>query len=396
MLFLLIISIFIFLAFYCTILLWLGAGFRRLSDNRLGYTEKAQTNSLPTISVIVAARNEARSLPRLIHCLQQQDYPSNKIEFCIVDDRSDDGSWEILRQAEKRYENFRMMRIDDALPDYAPKKRALDHAMRAAHGEILLLTDADCTPPPTWARSIAQHYSEGIVMVPGYSPYRFDYPAPAIVKGMLALDYFALAAVAAAAIGQGCPLTAAGCNFSYRRKTYFQAGGFAPIRKWVSGDDDLFLLSVAQQKLGRFAYALAPESFVPCAAPTSMKQFWHQRIRYASKGLHYSLPMTASLLAVYLLNVSLVLSAPALVFGFFDYTAMALLVWVVKSFFEYRFLAKSISLFREKSLLRYFLPTALAHPFYITLFAFLGAFSRFRWKDDKTPKKHKSEPASHD
>ena len=199
----------ILLILYCLILSWLGAGLRRLSKSAPQFSAMAQSSSLPGISVIVAARNEANNLPRLIHCLQQQNYPADKIEFYIVDDRSVDGSWEILRQAARRNENFKVMRITDTLPDYAPKKRALDQAIRAAHGEILLLTDADCTPPPAWARTMAQYYGEGNVMVPGYSPYRFDYPTPRIVRGMLALDYFALAAVAAAAIGRGYPLTAA-------------------------------------------------------------------------------------------------------------------------------------------------------------------------------------------
>ena len=384
--------IILFLLFYWGILFWLGRGLTKCAHaNQLS----SRLPDWPRISVIVSARNEAHNLPRLLHCLQNQAYPAERIEFCIVDDRSSDTSWQILADIQRQNSQFKIFRIDNTLDDYAPKKRALDHAIRAASGELLLLTDADCTPPPGWARSMAQHYQHGVVLVPGYRPYRFDTPMPRLLRGMLALDFFGLAAVAAASIGQGYPTTAAGCNLSYRHDTYFRAGGFEPIRQWVSGDDDLFLLNVAKQKLGRIGYALSPDSFVPCAAPSSWRQFWHQRIRYASKGLHYASPLTFGLSAVYLLNLSLALALPAGMFGFSAYGMFAVMVWIGKVLGEYLFLRKAALLFSEHRLLKYFLPTALIHPFYITLFAFLGSFSQFRWKDEKAPKKQQTETAAH-
>jgi cellulose synthase/poly-beta-1,6-N-acetylglucosamine synthase-like glycosyltransferase len=391
-------SIFVFFLLLCysAVIVWLSQGLRKLDNHNKNHISKRQDVPLPKVSVIVAARNEARNLPRLIHCLRMQEYPAEKIEFYIVDDRSGDESWQILNRAGKRFPNLNILQIKDTLPDYAPKKRALDRAIRASRGEILLLTDADCTPPPTWVRSMVNQYDEKTVMVPGYSPYRFDFSVPKIVKGLLALDYFSLAAVAAGAIGRGFPLTAAGCNLSYRRETYFEAGGFEPIRRWISGDDDLFLLSVARQKPGRMIYALAPASFVPCAAPSSLKQFWHQRIRYASKGLHYSLPVTAGLLAVYVLNVMLALAIPAFFAGYTSFALGGFFVWVIKSVLEYFFLKQGAAIFSEKKLLRYFFPTTIIHPFYITVFAFLGACSRFEWKDTKAAKIKTAESIAYD
>ena len=381
---------------YCVTIIWLSNGLSRLLKQSAAGPAGIDEISLPTISVIVAARNEAHNLPRLIHCLKNQQYPDDKIEFLIVDDRSEDSSWMILSEAAESQDNFRSFRIRDLLTDYAPKKRALDYAIRAAKGEILLLTDADCAPSPKWAHGMVQNYQNNVVLVPGYSYYRYDYPAPAFIQGVLSLEYFSHAAVAAASAGLGLPLTAAGCNFSYRRKTYFEVGGFSSIQQWVSGDDDLFLHNVARHKLGEFRYALAPESFMSCAAPVSFLQFWNQRIRYASKGLHYSFSMTSSLIAVYILNLFVVLSGPLFILGFTQIATMVFFGWTIKSFVEYFFLSRAASLFHEKRLLKYFLPTAFLHPFYIFIFAFLGVFSRFKWKDAKTLKKQKTEPVPND
>jgi cellulose synthase/poly-beta-1,6-N-acetylglucosamine synthase-like glycosyltransferase len=380
------------LFFYVASIMVLKRGIRRLT---LESTREQDMSfgEMPTVSVIVAARNEADNLPRLIECLQKQDYPQDKLEICIVDDRSEDDSWGILIGARERYPYLKAIRITDVLPHFAPKKRALDRAIRETSGEILLFTDADCTPPATWVGATVASYRNDDVVVAGYSPYRFDKPTPSIIRGMLSLELFSLAAVAAGSIGSGFPLTAIGCNLSYRRKTYFAAGGFESISQWISGDDDLFVLTVARRKLGEFAYAISPGAFVPGAAPTNWKEFWHQRIRYASKGRHYPLLMTAGLVAVYLMNALIFTGSISLLLFQTAFGYAAVVAWLVKAVTEYSFLRQSTDAFRERKLLKYFLPAELIHPPYILIFAFLGLFGRFRWKDGSYYKTRKTGPA---
>lgn len=381
------------LAAYLGGLMILHLGMRRLV--RQTRQQRRPPLEWPSVAVIIAARNEAHNLPRLLACLRRLDYPTGRLELCVVDDRSSDGTWTLLQHAEREIANFKAIRITDTKPDFSPKKRALAAGIRATQGEILLLTDADCSPPPTWVRALVEHYQPGTAIVPGYSPYRFDTPVPRLLRGMLALDFFALATVAAATCGLGKPATAAGCNLSYRRSTYEQAGGFGPIQHWVSGDDDLFLQLVVRKKLGRYAYAYTPDAAVPGAAPARWQQFWHQRIRYASKSLYYSLPMTLALAAVYLLNLLCAATVPLALLGQPLFASLAAICWLVKSGGEYLFLRHAAAAFGETRLLRFFLPTALCHPVYIVLFAFLGAFSRFRWKDARVHKVQTSEATSH-
>lgn len=373
------------LLLYCIALLILRRGLSKLARGRK-CADVRELHALPTVAIIVAARNEAKNLPRLLDCLLKQDYPREKLEICIVDDRSEDESWEILSRAAAQHPHIQAIRITDTLPYFAPKKRALDRAIRATSGEILLFTDGDCTPPPTWVKATVACYDSDTAVVPGYSPYRFDRPVHPVLRGMLSLEFFSVAAVAAASIGLHRPVTAAGCNLSYRRRTYFQAGGFEAISQWVSGDDDLFILKVARQKLGKFAYALDPQAFVPAAAPTTWSKFWNQRIRYASKGRHYALPMTASLVAVYLLNAMLFFGALSLLLAPSPFGWLALGGWAGKNLFEFILLKKATHVFRIPGLLRYFLPTALVHPLYILIFGFLGLFSHFDWKGESFQK----------
>ncbi|KAA3657116.1 MAG: glycosyltransferase, partial [Calditrichaeota bacterium] len=340
-------------------------------------------SNLPTVAVIVAARNEEHNLPRLLHHLQQLDYPREKLEICIVDDRSTDNSAPILQSAREDMPNLKVLHVRNQIKDFAPKKRALDMAIRATRGEIIMLTDADCSPPPTWIREMLACYKEESAGVIGYSPYRFDKPMPKMLRKMLSLEFFSVAAVAAASVGLGTPATAAGCNLSYRRQTYLRAKGFEGIRHWVSGDDDLFILKVAEMKIGTWSYGLSPEAFVPAAAPSTWRAFWNQRIRYAGKGAHYALPFVTALVAVYLFNVMLATSVPALFAGFTTFANVTIVAWLVKSLFEWRFLYTASKSYKNSHLLTWYIPTALLHPFYITIFGFMGTFSRFTWRGDE-------------
>ena len=374
--------------------LWqLWAGVRKvIKDNRGEDVFSDEKGNWPTVSIIVAARNEEENLPKLLRCLMTLDYPADKIEYAIVDDRSTDSTWDLLQRAHRKWPNLKIIQIAEEIPGFAPKKRALDSAIRATQGEILLLTDADCTPPEGWAKAMVRHFKEDTAIVPGYSPYRFDTPVPRLLRGILALDFFSLATVAAGSVGMGQPITAVGCNLCYRRSTYFAVDGFEKIKEWISGDDDLFLQLVGESKVGNANYALHPESFVPGAAPVSFRQFWNQRIRYASKSLYYKWQFTFSLLALYLFNLSIPVSVLLLGVGKTGLALPGLVVWLIKMGADYLFLKRCTRVFQQEHLMRYFLPTSILHPFYVSLFGALGSLMGFSWKNDDDTKKKMSRP----
>jgi hypothetical protein len=68
--------------FYLSLLLWLSFGLRRLENSNDAI--KTPDNNLPTVSLVVCAKNEEQRLPRLLRALAHQDYPSDKLEICLV------------------------------------------------------------------------------------------------------------------------------------------------------------------------------------------------------------------------------------------------------------------------------------------------------------------------
>ena len=97
----------------------------------------------PAVSVIVAAKDEERSIERCVRTLLDQDYPN--LELIVVNDRSADRTGAILDDLQRASGGrLRVMTIE-TLPDgWYGKTHAVHQAAAVARGSLLLFTDADC------------------------------------------------------------------------------------------------------------------------------------------------------------------------------------------------------------------------------------------------------------
>ena len=82
--------------------------------------------TLPFVSVIIPARNEEENLPDLLDDLINQEYPFNKFEIIIIDDRSYDSTPEILLEASENYAFIKTITINKKSKHMTPKKNAID------------------------------------------------------------------------------------------------------------------------------------------------------------------------------------------------------------------------------------------------------------------------------
>ncbi|HKL89002.1 MAG TPA: glycosyltransferase, partial [Salinibacter sp.] len=105
----------------------------------------------PPISVVVAARNEAKTLPDLLDALDAQTHPTH--EVVIVDDASTDETAAIAEAWAEERAHATVLQI--AEPTRPRKKNALARGIEAARHDLLAFTDADCRPPPDWLSVLA-------------------------------------------------------------------------------------------------------------------------------------------------------------------------------------------------------------------------------------------------
>lgn len=357
------------LSAYIILMMFLSSGFKRLNYPR-------DTGFLPFVSVIVCAHNEEKNLPDCLQLLGKQDYPDDKIEFIIVNDRSGDATQSIIDARVHEDKRFITFKISDRLADFAPKKRAIDRAIKKSRGEIILLTDADGRPGPEWVRTMVSYYSPETDMVIGYAPYKVK-PSGHFIKKILSLEYLSHAMIAAASTGIGYPLTCVGTNMSYRKSLYEAIDGFGPYKNFISGDDDLFLNRVRGFRKYTIRYATDASTHVFNNPPQLWSKFLHQRMRYASKSFKYPLQVVVGLSSFFLLNV-LILA------GLLSFNRLLIFIslaaWIIKAVAEYLFFQRGARVLNDTRYLKYFPIAVILHLPYVILFAVLGQLKIYHWK----------------
>jgi cellulose synthase/poly-beta-1,6-N-acetylglucosamine synthase-like glycosyltransferase len=100
----------------------------------------------PPVSVVVAARDEAPHIAAAALSMLDQNYPA--LELVAVDDRSTDGTGEILDRLADLDPRLRVIHVDTLPAGWLGKNHALQRGADAATGSILLFTDADVVMRP--------------------------------------------------------------------------------------------------------------------------------------------------------------------------------------------------------------------------------------------------------
>ena len=107
------------------------------------------------VSVIIAARNEEHTLPRLIEDLSQQTYPKDLFEVIVVDDYSTDNTAALS----KNFDGVRLrMILPDVPPESSSKKVAITSGIMKAKGQLMVITDADCRVKKEWIETLSGFY----------------------------------------------------------------------------------------------------------------------------------------------------------------------------------------------------------------------------------------------
>ncbi|MCE5250635.1 glycosyltransferase [bacterium] len=288
--------------FYLVVSLVLAAGIMRLRRRKPPGDE-------PTVSVVVCARNEERVIRRCIDSLVELDYPRDKTEVILVDDESDDSTPAILEEYASRYPFLTVLSTESEPRDLPAKQRPLNLGINHAHGEIVLLTDADCAVKPGWVRAHVAAYhgsvgiSGGITVVSGKHGGLF-----ARIQGC---ELVTKLAAAMGAAGLGLPVTIMGNNISFRRQAYDASGGFSRIEPNIV--EDMALVNAVVGQTGyRLGWAVGGDGVAVTMPEDSFRKFIHQRLRWITGMGNFS--MTGKVLMGIEIMMSLVFIA-SLVFA---------------------------------------------------------------------------------
>ncbi|MEN8007872.1 MAG: glycosyltransferase [Candidatus Krumholzibacteriota bacterium] len=124
---------------------------------------------LPSVTVLIAAYNEAAHIEATVRNKLTQDYPADKLNIIVVSDESDDGTDGIVTGIDNP--RVRLIRQEPR----AGKTSALNLAMPEATGEVIVFSDANSLYAPDTLKNLVAPLADPKV---GYVTGRMVYKAP--------------------------------------------------------------------------------------------------------------------------------------------------------------------------------------------------------------------------
>jgi cellulose synthase/poly-beta-1,6-N-acetylglucosamine synthase-like glycosyltransferase len=335
--------------------------------------EPTQVNPHTRISVVIAARDEEENIGRLLNSIHAQSYPNHLFEVIVVDDHSSDKTADIVRSCSfVKLINLEFENINSY------KKKAIETGIAAATGELIVTTDADCVVPVHWLKTIAAFYEEKKAVFIA-APVKFE-SNDSLLQVFQLLDFLMLQGITAASVQRKIHNMCNGANLAYERKSFYEVNGFTGIDNIASGDDMLLMQKIDRCFPGKIFYLLSEETIVTTKPVKTLKEFFSQRIRWASKATHYNdIKIFSVLLLVYFFNLALL---ALFIAGFWLqrlWLGFAGLI-IAKTFIEFIFIYPVAKFFSELRLLKFFLFFQPLHIVYTVIAGWLGRFGSFEWK----------------
>ena len=302
--------------------------------------------NLPSVSIIVAARNESDNLYDNLPLLLQQNYP--QFEVIVINHQSVDDSAYLLNAYCQQYPNLRVIEVAKSKHLKPGKKLPLTLGIKGAKYEHLLFTDADCKPSSNrWLKSMAQHFVPGKEIVMGYGPYisqkgflnriiRFD-------TAWIAINYFSMALAK-------LPYMGVGRNLAYTKNVFNSVQGFKTHYSLPSGDDDLFIQEAAKKK--NYAINLDKYSYCYSEANNSWSSWIRQKTRHYSTANRYGV-IKKAVLGIYPFTMLMLLVSFVILLFNTDFRWLTLSIFVFTVLVKWWIQGRCFMKLHEKSFIKY-------------------------------------------
>ncbi len=266
------------LAFEIYIFIYLGIMFFSLVSFLWLAQEQVKNNDMevcPSVSILIAARNEETNIENCIKSIKALDYPLNKLHIYIGNDQSTDNTESVALAAIGEDTRFQLYTINENIGLAKGKANVLAQLAQKTTSEYIFITDADICVNPRWIKTLLNTFDDKTHLVSGSTLIN--------IGSWQDLDwrYFTMVLQAMANVGIGC--TAVGNNMAIRRETYEKLGGYENIPFSIVEDHALF------EKVKKNGYGwkniYTIDSLNYTYEAESLKKLLQQRKRWAKGGV---------------------------------------------------------------------------------------------------------------
>lgn len=196
-------------------------------------------NKLPRVSLLIPARNEEAVIASTLENALAQDYP--EMEILVLDDRSEDRTADAVAALARQTDRVRLLCGQDLPSGWTGKNWACKQLADAAHGDLLIFTDADVRWHAGALASVvaaqAALDADLLTIWPTQITHTWGERLTVPLMAMVVLAYLPVKL----AHDFYHPLTAAanGQCMTFRRAAYDTVGGHAAVRNAIVEDMQL-------------------------------------------------------------------------------------------------------------------------------------------------------------
>ena len=228
--------------------------------------------NLPIYTVLVPLFREEKSIPRLLKCLQNLDYPKTKLDIKLVVEAADDITINAIKKAAPP-QYMEIIKVPYSLPQTKPK--ACNYALLYARGEFVTIFDAEDDPDPTQLKkALAEFMQVGKELACVQAKLNYYNTEKNLLTRWFALEYATwFEAVMNGVELSNSPLPLGGTSNHIRVDVLKKLGGWDAFN--VTEDADLGL------RLAQFGYKIATINSVTMEeAPAKIMPWLKQRTRW--------------------------------------------------------------------------------------------------------------------
>lgn len=336
-------------------------------------TDESESNE--SVSILIAARNEHQNIETVVRDVMAQNYPKHQFELIVIDDNSEDETFDIANQLKAEFPNLSVITNEVG----KGKKAALQSGINNAKHPILVTVDADCRVPSEWLTTMLSHWKTGTTkMLLG--PIVLE-PANTVFERVQALEMHAIMGLTGGFAAHKKPIMANGANLFFDKAAFSETGGYSNNAN-PSGDDVFTMLNFSEKWPESVQFVKDYEAAVLTRPQSNFSDFWQQRKRWMSKNAEYSNWLVKSTaLITFLANAatfaSLIFIVTALASYWTDKLMWILFIKTLADLIITRNVSRDLQPYCG---IANILVTEVFVSFYVTILGVFGNFGGYRWK----------------
>lgn len=231
----------------------------------------------PSVTVIVAAKNEEAAIGKTIEKIFESNYPKHLLEVIAVDDGSTDGTYREMMRMQDRFQDLHLIRF----AENRGKRHGMEAGARAARGDILVYVDSDSFLDRDAIRYLVQGFADPQVAAVAAHGAVANAWTNTLTRMQAVWYYLAFTVLKAAESVFSSVTCCSGCCAAYRRSAVFEV-----LDEWVNqkfmgrpatfGDDR----SLTNFMLRKYKVLYDENARVETIVPDKYRQFFRQQLRW--------------------------------------------------------------------------------------------------------------------